>query len=213
MTPKKIHSEILTLLMLDLCDYTPMSSEMGRHNLDQLHDVFDNITIPTIKKYKGRVIKKLGDAFLSAFKSPTNALHAAIELQKKFKEYNKNNKLKHPIKIKIALHTGEVVFKKQDIYGDAVNITSRIEKATKPGHIFFSRSLFLAMNKNEIPHVYLGTKRLKGVKRPVKVFRVKYDFEDKLKRKRKIKKLARKWILFILFLILAYFTAKLYFKF
>lgn len=202
----KPHSEVLTIMMMDLCDYTELSSKLRRETLDELHDIFDNLTIPVVNAHNGDIVKKIGDAFLITFKSPTDALLSAIEIQKAFRRYNKAHGLKeNPINVKIALHTGEVILKKEDIYGDAVNLASRIESIAKPGQILFSRSLFLAMNQNEIPSIYLGIVSFKGVKNPVKLFRVKYDFEDKIrKRKILIKKVKRILLGTVILLVLIY---------
>ncbi len=179
------HSEQLTIMMLDLCSYTHISSKLSRHTLHELHDLFDDISIPTIQAHNGNVIKKIGDAFLATFKSPTNALLCAIDMQNKFRDYNKINHPRYPLNIKIALHSGEVIVRKQDIYGDAVNITSRIEGIAKDGQILFSGSLHAAMNKNEVAFVYLGRRKFKGVKFPVKIFRVKSKHEAEFLKKRR----------------------------
>jgi adenylate cyclase len=168
----KQHAQHLTIMMLDLCGYTHISSKLNRQTLHELHDVFDDLSIPTIQEHHGRVIKKIGDAFLATFTSPTNALHCAIALQNKFKQYNKINQPRYPLCIKIALHSGEVIERGNDIYGDAVNITARIESIARAGDILFSGSLFSAMNKNEIQAFYLGRRRFKGVSLPVKIYRV-----------------------------------------
>lgn len=173
MANSKTYSEHLTIMMIDLCGYTALSHKLSRATLHELHDLFDDISIPTINNFHGTVIKKIGDAFLATFKSPTNALHCAVNLQNKFKNYNKINKPKYPLEIRVALHTGEVIIKDNDIYGDAVNITARIEGITERGQICFSNSLFSAMNKREIPAVYLGRRRFKGVAYPVKIFMVR----------------------------------------
>lgn len=179
------HSEHLTIMMLDLCSYTHISSKLSRHTLHELHDLFDNVSIPSINAHKGIVIKKIGDAFLATFKSPTNALLCAADLQNKFRDYNKVNHPRYPLNIKIALHCGEVIVKNQDIYGDAVNIAARIEGIAERGQILFSGSLHAAMNKNEIDFVYLGRRRFKGVRFPVKIFKVKSEREDIFLRRRK----------------------------
>ena len=167
------HAEHMTIMMLDLCGYTHISSRLSRQTLHELHDVFDALSVPTIEEHHGEVIKKIGDAFLAVFKSPTNALHCAIALQNKFSNYNRTNRPKYALQIKIAVHTGEIIFRKNDIYGDAVNITSRIIGASKAGDILFSGSVFSAMNKSEIPSVYLGRRRFKGVGLPVKIYKVR----------------------------------------
>jgi len=94
------HSEVLTVMMVDLCSYTELSGRMKRDNLERMHDIFDELCIEEIKKYHGDVIKKIGDAFLSVFKSPTNALLCATELQKRFRRFDKENDLQGLLKIK-----------------------------------------------------------------------------------------------------------------
>jgi class 3 adenylate cyclase len=109
-------------------------------------------------------------------------------LQNSFLNFNKNNLKRKPLIIRVALHTGEVVLKNQDIYGDAVNTAARIEGVTKGGDIVFSESVFLAMNKNEIPFLHLGIFRMKGLKYPVRLFRVRKKHERKIGRLFKIRR-------------------------
>jgi class 3 adenylate cyclase len=194
-------------MMLDLCGYTHISSKLSRNTLHELHDLFDEISIPTIEAHHGTVIKKIGDAFLATFKSPTDALVCSSELQNKFRDYDRINKPRYPLNIKIALHSGEVIARGNDIYGDAVNITSRIEGIAEQGDILFSGSLHVAMNRNEIPFVYLGRRRFKGVRFPVKIFRVKPRHEYRTLRRRKIMNLLKNiaWlaaVLIVLYLLI-----------
>jgi class 3 adenylate cyclase len=173
-------SKILTIMMVDIVDYTKLSSSLGREKFDELNENFDRISLPLFEKYAGKVIKKMGDAFIVVFESATDSLHCAIDLQNKFWEYNES-RAGTPIKIKIALNTGEVLIREGDIYGESVNIASRVEKITKPGQIFFTHPVFLAMNKNEIPFLYLGRKKVKGIEYLLKIFRVKGVGEERKK--------------------------------
>jgi len=168
-----IHSEILTIMLVDMAGYTKATARLKREHFSQLHDAFDNISLPVFQKHGGDVIKKIGDAFLVTFKSPTNAVLCGMDLQNAFLEYNLNFKPIPLIKIRIVIHLGEVIYRNNDIYGDAVNITSRIEGITRPGDIIFTDSVFLAMNKNEIPYKHLGLKKFKGAKYPIRLFLVK----------------------------------------
>jgi len=169
------YSEVLTILMVDIVGYTRTTSLLKRESISKFHDIFDNMCLPVFEKYSGNVIKKIGDCFLVTFKSATDSLLCAMELQNSFIDFNKENKKneKHPIKIRVVAHSGEVVCKNRDIFGDAVNLTSRIEGATNADHIFFTEAVFMAMNKNEIPFRYVGKRKFKGFKHPVKLFCVK----------------------------------------
>lgn len=198
----ELSSEILTIIFVDIVGYTRTTNQLNRKLFSQLHDVFDRICISVCENYSGKVIKKIGDAFLMAFKSPTNALLCGIEMQNSFEKYNQEKK-SNPIKIRVAIHTGEVILRKGDIYGDAVNTAARIEGIAGPGEIVFSEAVFLAMNKNEIPFVHLGLKRLKGLKYPIRIFRVKGHYDKIIRVRNKKKKRAQrlKKILFFIFIL------------
>src|SRR3989344_5358357 len=178
-----IPSEPATVMFLDVAGFTKRTARSTRGSLIEFQEFFDTLTRPIFRDYEGRIIKKIGDAFLVVFKSPTNAIMCGMKLQNTFIKYNsEHNNSKH-INIRVALHTGEIVLHSDDIYGDAVNTTSRIEGLTKEGNIVFSESVFLAMNKNEIPFLHLGIFRMKGLRYPVRLFRVRRRNEPHKKRK------------------------------
>jgi class 3 adenylate cyclase len=177
-------SEIATVMIVDIGKYTKLVRGLRRGDVDGLHEVFDKICLQRFEKYSGKVVKKMGDAFLATFKSPTDSLLCAMELQNGFSKYNKENKTGRPLRIRVALHTGEVIVRNEDIYGDTVNIASRIEELAEIGQIYFSGSVFMAMNKNEVPFLHLGLKRLKGLGRPLRIFRVRGNFDEIMRRRR-----------------------------
>jgi len=166
--------EMLTAIFIDIADYTKTSGKLNLDTLDELHQVFDALVIRSVEQHNGQIIKKIGDAFLITFKTSTSAVHCGIELQRQFEDYNKSNPNSLPLRIRVAIHTGEVLLRGKDIYGDMVNTTSRIEGITKPGDIIFSETVYATMDKNDIPpFIHLGTKRFKGVKKPVRLFKIK----------------------------------------
>jgi class 3 adenylate cyclase len=187
-------AEILTMMFIDIVGYTKTTSELKRDTFHQLHDVFDSISLSVFKTFSGKVINKVGDAYLATFRSATDAVLCGIELQKQFKDYNKEYKPAKKINIRVALHTGEVVARGKDIFGDAVNTAARIEGIAKSGDVVFSETVYHAMNKNEIQYTYIGQKRLKGLKRPLKLFRVKKRFDSIKKGKRKASNFFKKMI-------------------
>src|SRR3989338_7876853 len=123
--PKEYKTEILTIMFVDVAGYTRTTTFLDRDRFNTFHDVFDRLSLPIFKEYSGNVVNKIGDAFLVTFRSSTDALLCATELQKTFLEERKKDRLTP--KIKIAIHAGEVMIRNNDIYGDAVNATSRIE--------------------------------------------------------------------------------------
>ena len=207
MTPAKESSEVLTVMFVDIVGYTKTTAQLSREEFTSLHDTFDNISLPLFEQYNGKVIKKIGDAFLITFKSPTNAVLAGIELQNSFDQHNKH--AKRPIKIRVAIHTGEVIVRNDDVFGEAVNTASRIEGVAGAGHIVFSEAVFSAMNKREVPYIHLGMQRLKGMKYPIRLFRVKSQYDEILRRRKAIGSFFKKLILLgllalVLYLIIVY---------
>ncbi len=168
--PKEYRTEILTIMFVDVAGYTRTTTFLDRDRFNKFHDVFDGLSLPIFAKYSGNVVNKIGDAFLVTFRSSTDALLCSIELQNIFLEERKRNRLTP--KIKIAIHAGEVVIRNNNVYGDAVNATSRIEDAAKPGQIIFSETVFSTMNKNEVIYKHLGIKKFKGLRAPIRLFRV-----------------------------------------
>jgi class 3 adenylate cyclase len=160
-----VHSEILTVMFIDIVGYTKTTTQLSRNEISQMVTGFDRVAIPIFHHYHGNVLKKIGDAFLVTFRSATDAVLCGIDLQKGFRQERMN--------IRVAIHTGEVVHRDNDIYGNTVNTAARIEGVAGPGDVMFSETVFHAMNKNEIPYVSIGSRKLKGLKGPVKLFRVK----------------------------------------
>ena len=97
----------------------------------------------------GRVIKELGDGILASFITVSDALNAAIRIQE---QCNKTE-----FKLSIGIHQGEVVFENGDIFGDAVNVASRIQSLGTAGSILFSKKIADEIkNKSEFRTVSLG---------------------------------------------------------
>ncbi|MBN2111764.1 adenylate/guanylate cyclase domain-containing protein, partial [Candidatus Woesearchaeota archaeon] len=144
------------------------------------------------------------DAFLITFRTATDAVHCGVSMQKSFAEYNQQNPSKQKLRIRVAINMGEILVRKGDVYGEAVNITARIESIAKVGDVVFSEAVYSAMNKSEISYKYIGKFRLKGVKVPVRLFKVKTKLDVKKERielmKKRLKALKKNSISIIIML-------------
>jgi len=174
-----------TILIIDLVGYTSRTASSTREQLIELQDIFDGLVNPCIPQYNGNIIKKMGDAFLCSFNSPTNAVHCAINLQKRFKLFRlKNRKKMH---IRAVLHSGEVLFRDQDVYGSTVNLCARMEGITPKDEIFLSAPLWHSINKTEIPTTYVGAFPFKGFTQKMPVYKVTTAHDSRNKVVQKIK--------------------------
>jgi len=146
MSSKKVLSRTSTIMFLDLANYTKTTANLTREKFSTLHDIFDELTIPHFTSFTGTIIKKIGDAYLVTFDSPTNAVLCGVEIQRSFAEYRIKNPKETRLNIRIAIHLGEVILRDNDVYGDAVNTTARIEGITKEDQIIVSQSISEAIN-------------------------------------------------------------------
>ena len=212
----KVHSEHRIVMFIDIVSYTPTTAALDREKFDELHNVFDSISLSLFERFGGQVIQKVGDAYLATFNSPTNAVLCGIELQKTFGDYNKQHRRKEkPLRIRVAIHSGEVLLRKNDVLGDAVNTTARIESITKADDVVFSESVYKAMNKNEIPSKYIGAHKLKGLKHSIKLFKVKTKQDIIAARRKAVRKALNsfKWgmvkvVILLIFIILVWYGSR-----
>jgi len=164
-------------------------------------------TIKTIKEYRrimsncieqhnGRVVDSPGDNILAEFASAVNAVQCAVEIQKQLKEENDRLVEDKRLEFRIGVNIGDIVQDNDRIYGDGVNIASRIEGLADPSGICVSRSAYDQIKKKlGFGFEYLGEHPVKNIQDPVRVYKVLLDSEDSGKligKKKKSSKL--KWI-------------------
>jgi len=170
---KKVTHQMLTLMFVDIVNYTKTTTKLSRELFSDMHDVFDTLVMNAVDEYNGKIIKKIGDAFLITFPVATDGVQCGITMQKEFQEYNEDHDLPAPLRIRVAIHAGDVMIKDNDVYGDAVNMAARIEGLAKENDVVFSEAVYSAMNKGEIEYYHIGTRKVKGVEKPVRIFRAK----------------------------------------
>ncbi|MDH3609844.1 MAG: tetratricopeptide repeat protein, partial [Gammaproteobacteria bacterium] len=125
--------------------------------------IFKKLLENRVSKYEGRIIQYFGDACLLSFDSTTSGVDCAISLQKDFLENN--------LPVRIGMHLGEVVFTDDNVFGDGVNIASRIESMGIPGSILMSNAIRNQItNKSEFKTISLGSFEFKNVAEPMEVF-------------------------------------------
>lgn len=170
-----LKSQNLSIMMTDIQGYTNASSSSSREEIIGLIRRHNQLMIPVITFYGGTIVKSIGDAFLCTFASATDAVVCSIIIQLLLKEYNKKQKdeLKKMV-LRVVINTGDVSIEKNDIYGDAVNITARMEglECFPGGSIGISESTYLLMNRNEIVTEKVGPQKLKGIPDPVNVYKI-----------------------------------------
>jgi class 3 adenylate cyclase len=170
-----VPSRVLTVMFTDIKGFTERTSQSSRAELDTILDEHEDLLPPILRRFGGTVVKTVGDAFMVTFESPTNAVLCGVMIQDRLHERNEGVADEKRLEVRVAINSGEVVEREGDIFGEAVNIASRIEGITEASEIYFTESVYLAMNKAEVPSSEVGLRRLKGIPEAIKVYRVIQD--------------------------------------
>jgi len=175
-----LKTENLVILFTDIAGFTEATSLHSREQNQRILDTHNALLLPIVKRFHGRHIKSVGDALLLVFTSPTDAMRCAMAMQDALHAYNLTALQGEEIHIRIAASLGEVRVSKGDIFGEPVNVTSRIEGITPADEIYFSEAVYLAMNKAEVPATEIGIQELKGISKPVRIFSIPRFANSKL---------------------------------
>jgi class 3 adenylate cyclase len=159
------NSRLMAIFFSDIVGY---SSMMGKDEKDALQILDENrkIHLEHIGKLNGTLLKEIGDGTLAGFNSVLDAVNCGIKIQKQVKA------AEH-YQLRIGIHLGEVITEHHDVFGDGVNIASRIESVAQAGTVSMSEAVYNNIkNKIEEEIVPCGEKHLKNIAEPVKIFQV-----------------------------------------
>ena len=156
----------VAVFFIDIANYTTLSSKLNLTGLMRVVNNFEKIVISTVEDFNGRIVKKMGDGILAIFNHPLNSVIAGLIIQEKIGDFSDFVPLKEKFKARIGIHSGAVIFKDSDIFGDTVNIASRLESMAEPGFILVSENVY-NLTKDFIKFTEKGLLKLKGVSQPV----------------------------------------------
>ena len=170
---------LAAVMFTDLVGYTALTQRNEALAM-QLLEEHRRLVRPFFPRHNGREIKTIGDAFLVEFASALEATRCAFDIQQSLNELNSGRPQDRSVMLRIGIHLGDVIHDENDVYGDAVNIASRIEPLAPPGGICVSEQVYAQIkNKFEFPLLTLGERSLKNVSEPVEVYRVVLPWEKK----------------------------------
>ena len=155
--------QLAAIMFTDIVGYTAL---MGNDEKKAFELLTKNREIqkPIIEQYNGRWIKELGDGVMASFNTASDAVNAAIKIQEAC------NATKD-FQLKIGIHMGEVVFENDDVFGDGVNIASRIETLGVGSSVLMSKIIRDQVKNNaEFRITSLGSFEFKNVDEPLEVF-------------------------------------------
>ena len=162
----------LAIVFTDIQGFTERTSRQTLEENQRLLRVHHDLLTPVFKAFGGRIIKSIGDAFLVTFESPTQAVLSGMAIQDRLWQYNRTAPDSERLDVRVAVNVGEVRLESNDVFGEPVNIASRVESIAEAGEVYFTEAVYLAMNKAEVPSQEVGAFELKGIPGKIRVFRV-----------------------------------------
>ncbi len=170
---KEMEGMLSTVIMkTDLAGFTDRVSKSSHGDLSELLKKHDSIIRCVIDKNEGKIIKGEGDSFWITFKSVTSAALSAIEIQRDLQYAQVGMADYEKLAIRIAITVGDILHQDNDIFGDSVNLTARIESITPPGETYISAAASLVVDQKQVDIEFVKKFELKGFTNPEPIYRL-----------------------------------------
>ncbi len=156
--------QLAAIMFTDIVGYTALMGDDEQKAFELLRQN-RQLQKPIIEQYGGRWIKELGDGVLASFSTVIDAVNTASSIMKGCAEIE-------GLQLRIGIHLGDVVFENDDVFGDGVNIASRLQALAPVGAIWISEAVHRSISNKNINTKFIREENLKHVKEPVKIYEI-----------------------------------------
>ncbi len=162
---------LAAILAADVAGYSRLMGADEEGTLNRLKAHRRQLVDPKIREHHGRIVKTTGDGMLVEFSSVVDAVRCAVEIQRAIVDRNTGEPEKKRITFRIGVNLGDVIADGDDIYGDGVNITARLEALAEPGGICISR-VVRDQIRDKLLYAFddMGEQEVKNIARPLRVY-------------------------------------------
>ena len=164
--------KLTAILSADVAGYSRLMSDDETATVSTLKS-HRNLFSEKVQEFNGRVVDSPGDNILAEFRSIVDAVSCAVEIQHMLKEKNEDFSDNRKMVFRIGVNLGDVIQDEDRIYGDGVNIASRIEGLADPGGVAISGTAFDNIrNKLDCGYQFSGEHAVKNIANPVRVYKI-----------------------------------------
>jgi class 3 adenylate cyclase len=161
------------IMFTDLKDSTLMTTLYGDTRALHLLHIHNALTRNSLKAHRGREVKHTGDGIMASFISAVDAVECAVDIQKAFAVYNKENQ-ETPLNLRIGLSAGEPIEEHGDLFGKAVQLAARLCAHAEPAQILVAQMVFDQCEGKRLPFLELGEVTPKGFDQSVRVYEMNW---------------------------------------
>jgi TolB-like protein/class 3 adenylate cyclase len=177
MATDRVKRKLTAILSADVKGYSRLMGEDEELTLRTLN-TYKEAMGSFIQQYRGRIVGTAGDSVLAEFASVVDAVQCAVEIQQVLRAKNALLPETRRMEFRIGINLGDVIEEGDTIYGDGVNIASRLEGLAEAGGICISQSAYQQVeNKLPLRYDYLGEHEVKNIAKPVQVYRARIESE------------------------------------
>ena len=167
--------KLSAILSADVVGYSRLMGEDEAATVKTI-TAYREVVATLIKQHRGRMVDSPGDNVLAEFDSVVDAGQCAVAIQKEIQVRNDEFPKKRRMQFRIGINLGDIIEEGERIYGDGVNIASRLEALADPGGICVSKTAFEQIEtKLPLGYEYLGEQTVKNISKPIGVYRVLMD--------------------------------------
>jgi formylglycine-generating enzyme required for sulfatase activity/class 3 adenylate cyclase len=172
----RMSRRLAAIIVGDISSYSRLmqADEEGTHV--RVKRIERDLIEPSIVEHHGSLVKTTGDGFIAIFDSPVEAVRCSIVIQQNLVGRNASLPKDSRIEYRIGVNLGDVIVEPDDVYGDGVNIATRIEGIAEPGQVYISGAIYEQI-KHKVVCGYesLGDRKVKNITDPVRIYRVLPD--------------------------------------
>lgn len=179
MASEKVTRRLAAIVAADMVGYSRLMQLDEAGIVVRQKACLDELIIPKIKEYGGRLVKTTGDGVLIEFPSAVDAVLCSVAVQREMTEREADIPEDHRIIYRVGINLGEIIIEGDDIFGDGVNIAARLEALAEPGGIRISRAVFSNVKgKLDLGFSDLGPQKVKNIAEPIPTYQVLLDPDD-----------------------------------
>ena len=180
MESNRVRRKLAAILSADVHGYSLLMQDDETETVQTLTR-YKQVMTDLITQHYGRVVDAPGDNLLAEFDSVVDAVQGAVAIQKELRVRNGEYPEHRRMRFRMGINLGDIIVEDDRIYGDGVNIASRLEGLAEPGGICISRTAFDQIeDKLPLGYEYMGEKSVKNIMRPVYAYRVLLEPEPEL---------------------------------
>lgn len=172
-TPPELDGGFRVILFTDIVGSTALTQRLGDHAAMRLLRAHNDLVREALDVWKGREVKHTGDGIMASFRSASNGVGCAIDVQRSLHRHN--GEAQHPIHVRVGLSAGEPVEEAGDLFGAAVQLAARVCAEAGGGQILVANVVAELCVGKPIAFADRGEAALKGFERPVRIHEVRWQ--------------------------------------